>query len=109
MSTFALNRDFTSNPVVSVKIALYANGCALAPERPHLLVLFCGKRPNRTMAFRCCPFVMLQSPTPSVIINQLTSRLHPNYGMPTLPQANKPSFQELRILRRSHSARSALA
>ena len=58
--------------------------------------------------FRCCPFVMLLFPTPSVIINHLTSRLGPDYGMPILPQANKPSFQELRILRRCHSARSAL-
>jgi hypothetical protein len=62
-----------------------------------------------TPAFRCCPFVTLQSPTPSVIISQFTSRIRSNYGMPTLPAADKPSFQELWILWRYRSARSALA
>lgn len=33
---------------------------------------------------------------PFARINQLSRRSRSNYGMPTLPQANKPSFQHLR-------------
>ena len=65
--------------------------------------------PNGQLPPRRCPFVMLQSLTPRVIIKSTHEQARTSYGMPTLPSANKPSFRELRILRGYHSASSALA
>src|SRR5437870_7721095 len=62
-------------PLHSLSAVLKANtssgNCrAVAPEPP------------KTTAFRCCPFVTLQSPTPGAIIIQFTSRSCPAMECP---------------------------
>jgi hypothetical protein len=84
-------------------------GCSKVQPRVGTLQSMPG-RTHQIGDFRCCPFVMLQFPAPSVIIKSTHQQACLSlYGMPTLPQANKPSFQELRILWQCHSARSVFA